>query len=798
MNNNNAASRRPVGPVRQHSLPQPPRHQQQIRRQRSTEDENNPRIYSTNSVGYRNRCPGTSSNRQSPTLDRPRVRVAWSEQTLKPKNDGGVEIVARQIPTGKLTRSTNGRDNKSVAGRCPLRDRATILYSRQELAERLREAWRQREVNKSNIDIFLAHNTVEDRCDSVMSTETNPTVRSTSKLHKKSDQRTDGDHAQNVKLINETNNAKDKKSDGKSNEGPDFQKWFPSSTCNNVTTISTESQSPIVYNVAKADDIKERVEGRGDDDVKKNASTEKKSSININCHNWNIPRAMDNANTLSVHRGVKEEADYYKLLPKLSKEADYSQARMKRANYQSGLNKAFASRIIEKSSSSRVGGRNDRRHEESTRFRRTSSAPPRQRTRVDVVVEGPGMPLSMSNAEPEGWITAANEQSQSAVKGPILDTNRPIKSAPAVKRRTKTNKRRGPSVAYSKDGEEDETVLDNARGKARNVKKTGKSRLAPRNTDVVTMVSLVSSADSDSEMDEISSRDDKLICELRNKLPTTPIIKSSNGLSTAIRKPFKSEYPYLWKIKSLYYISKHELLTKLKQNDYEVFVNTSTDRDDSALQADAAVREDTRTSLRRRFITLSKSNVIGNATVVGPTSHTISPLPTPWRTATLVPFHVERILGPAEVTLTDREKRCLAVPIVDISDKKRKLLRCRSAVAAPKSNNTEKQLSDTNQPYLQAEMRMPQMISRASLLLQESNPLKVITNPSALTLDRNVEKNKKLPAESYCQTPKEKECWHLYQRMCDKGVFVSFDTVLRGMLTPTEYRLRQKEMSQNC
>lgn len=52
-------------------------------------------------------------------------------------------------------------------------------------------------------------------------------------------------------------------------------------------------------------------------------------------------------------------------------------------------------------------------------------------------------------------------------------------------------------------------------------------------------------------------------------------------------------------------------------------------------------------------------------------------------------------------------------------------------------------------------------------------------SPLLTTEETNVQKQKNLPAEPYCQTPKEKECWHLYRRMCDKGVFVSFDTVLR-------------------
>lgn len=42
-------------------------------------------------------------------------------------------------------------------------------------------------------------------------------------------------------------------------------------------------------------------------------------------------------------------------------------------------------------------------------------------------------------------------------------------------------------------------------------------------------------------------------------------------------------------------------------------------------------------------------------------------------------------------------------------------------------------------------------------------------------------------------TQKEKQCWDLYKKMCEKGVTVSFDTILRGMLTPTEYRLHRKQ-----
>lgn len=78
--------------------------------------------------------------------------------------------MARQIPS--RSRPTTGRSSKAYA----TTEKASILYSRQELAERLRLAWKHREQNKANIDIFLAHNVaVEERCESGLSISTPPT-----------------------------------------------------------------------------------------------------------------------------------------------------------------------------------------------------------------------------------------------------------------------------------------------------------------------------------------------------------------------------------------------------------------------------------------------------------------------------------------------------------------------------------------------------------------------------------------------------------------------------------------------
>lgn len=40
----------------------------------------------------------------------------------------------------------------------------------------------------------------------------------------------------------------------------------------------------------------------------------------------------------------------------------------------------------------------------------------------------------------------------------------------------------------------------------------------------------------------------------------------------------------------------------------------------------------------------------------------------------------------------------------------------------------------------------------------------------------------------YVRSIKEKECWLLFQKMIKKGIAVSYETILRGILTPSEVR----------
>lgn len=45
----------------------------------------------------------------------------------------------------------------------------------------------------------------------------------------------------------------------------------------------------------------------------------------------------------------------------------------------------------------------------------------------------------------------------------------------------------------------------------------------------------------------------------------------------------------------------------------------------------------------------------------------------------------------------------------------------------------------------------------------------------------------------YVRSIKEKECWLLFQKMVKKGITVSYETILRGMLTPSEVRAVEKK-----
>jgi len=93
------------------------------------------------------------------------VKLAWADNKQRDNSKKNVELVAKRC-VGQH-RPVSLKSHRSVAGNLPnIGDSMdTILYTRQQLAERLRRAWREREQSRPNLDIFLAHSNMESTGD---------------------------------------------------------------------------------------------------------------------------------------------------------------------------------------------------------------------------------------------------------------------------------------------------------------------------------------------------------------------------------------------------------------------------------------------------------------------------------------------------------------------------------------------------------------------------------------------------------------------------------------------------------
>ncbi|XP_017787855.1 PREDICTED: uncharacterized protein LOC108570498 [Habropoda laboriosa] len=898
-----------VRPVRQLSLQPPVSHRQQIRRQRSAEDDKPLQICASPFAR------GKRGINTKPITERPKVRVAWKETRSKNEKElEQVEVVARQIP-GR-SRPITGRSRGFVGIEKP-----SILYSRQELAERLRLAWKHREQNKANINIFLARGTIAERCDSEMSSHA--TITAPSSPTRKNDEsecktslvdetahdneirrsRIDGnretedvtDKPNGILSRNEDRKILGKNSDDLSsniehpftemeetieseeNEVPEEadvekeqlneqisrnskvgvylsnskRKPSPSIDCSNSRVLSTtlpsikiENSTLGVAKVSKEDfssakqkrasfhsgtnrafldpirsptefrrnsvsdksvsqksstdnrvvtaernssasrtsvDSKENihtnertVNGRNNAEFRCNSVNEKSVAQKLATDSKSTTSTIDrNARSKVLIEGKDTSTDNKTMTNKfpVSMKRTASTNAVTEDKHAFTTDKVASSRNTSEIRCSSVNERNppSRKTTENQRIdeksRRTSSAPPQRhlrsssssnRVQVNIVIDSSSTVAKVKSKDQEK--TNVNCKDNVVEK---LDTDstkvsasRSIRSAP-LKRRSRSAKRRfwgGNSCKTDEDG----------KSRNRSVGR-GRNSIDSRAIDIVTMVSLVSSADSDSDT-ENSPRNDKLIDELRSKLPTTSIIKTSINLALAsTRKPIKS-------------VS---------------FQKESFDEEISPKEQQPLPKEEKKTTQPRLAIVNQRGNVGGLSN-----EETVS-----WRTdipglALPVLALIHDIEKPHDVPLTDREKRCLAVPIGDLHDKKRKLLKTRGTTSrsAMERQTIPSEVKIQETPIIMSQkIEVPAQQTKTFANNSPANMKSAFVPPSK----EIVQHAQSTSTEPHFQTNKEKECWHLYRKMCDKGVCVSFDTVLRGMLTPTEYRLRQRELSQN-
>ncbi|XP_053971864.1 uncharacterized protein LOC128872819 isoform X2 [Hylaeus volcanicus] len=890
-------------PVRQLSLQPPAPRRKQIRRQRSAEDEKSLQVSSSSLVR------GKRGTNGKPGSERPKVRVAWSENLPKNENLEQVEVVARQMP-GRSRRAT-GRSRGFVGIEKP-----SILYTRQELAERLRLAWKHREENKANINIFLTHGVLEERCDSEMSSHVGIASPSSSlskneaskpevpfdcrrtqdqqvegsRIHKRSNgesverrtemenivggkavdkdgdevssdfgysisetreismlegnlpsgcgrgervERTDVEETQidrasrssnveysssskkklptssstdcsnprdssttlpSIKIENSTSavtkttrldfsSAKEKRASFHSGanraflepiKSPAEVKWISladKALQQKLTTeVKSEKGSPIQTNLESKDS--DRIIGaKSPSELKCGAekiANQRTFVDDFRRSNSTIERGVRTKTGIESKDGLEED----KTIGQRTSSGNKTSLIMKRTsstsniieNKDSTVDKNVPARNGPEVRCSSVNERNPPLKKEPQKMeqksRRTSSAPPQRqlgntssnRVQVNIVID----PSSPQGSEKINYLEKTDVDCKDSGSNRI-DTastkvsGRSVRSAP-LKRRSRSAKRRFWGTGSCKNDED---------GKPRNRSAgRGRNSIDSKAIDIVTMVSLVSSADSDSDT-ENSPGDVKLIDQLRSKLPTTSIIKTSiNPTVNVARKPTKS-------------VS---------------FQRHSLDEDPPKEQQPSPKEEKKTTQARLAIV-----NHRGNGGTLS------SDKTLPWRTD--IPglaLPILALIHDAEenhdVPLTDREKRCLAVPIGDLHDKKRKLLKTRSIPSRPgmEKQTMSPKINVQESPNIaQQKIETPMQLAKTPASNSAANAKQTFATTSKEPV-QNAQ-----PMEPQFQTNKEKECWHLYRKMCDKGVCVSFDTVLRGMLTPTEYRLRQRELFQD-
>ncbi|GLV42559.1 hypothetical protein CBL_03297 [Carabus blaptoides fortunei] len=154
------SEKRKLGPIRQLSLQTDIRTRPILKKQLSVEQ-----LDAIDEHRLGGRSIESAKNKLS---DRPRsVKVAWAECRQSSRDD---VVPARTTRFSDPVEVRKCKEHKRPTTAAKLRtqsslEKDSILYTRQELAERLRKAWKDREENKQNLDIFLTHNVQEKHVD---------------------------------------------------------------------------------------------------------------------------------------------------------------------------------------------------------------------------------------------------------------------------------------------------------------------------------------------------------------------------------------------------------------------------------------------------------------------------------------------------------------------------------------------------------------------------------------------------------------------------------------------------------
>ncbi|KAL0279719.1 UNVERIFIED_CONTAM: hypothetical protein PYX00_001215 [Menopon gallinae] len=684
---------------------------------------------------------------QQKTASRPRpIKMAWAdrkqESTERPI---GVEVVARKCPgqprptTIKAQRTTN----------LPLLgDKETLAYSRQQFAERLRIAWREREKNKPNLNIFLARaaetaRSGREEANTDRSSElTEVKILAQDSITFRSVSTADGSVSSDpierpenpaesnrksiLKNVHLKNDAEEKTGEEDSRrpairlvtDCPDFQ-TFPVSEPtngfgNNLTNIDYRVKSPCV--------------------ARKPCNAERLSKDKEN----NSPRSDSGYSEGGKTGKLDEEANPTSEVVEESETRPHATAQERRASFRSGglLNRAIDESYSPSGTNSSEEIEDDFPQEGNNEIKvflrknddkrppltRTLSAPTRNEAHSPKTASGSAAPKT-TVVSFKDLPHQSSEVDLAGIYDDLTALRGRVKSAP-IRRKLKTTAARRKQRGKEADSSDDEKQSED-QSKRRGARRKAMARMSA--SDIVTMVSLVSPAESDAEENAIPLPEETWVEEEKEE-------KEADAQSEKVEPP-----------------------------------------------------KEISSFIIQKFVSLRKSNKTVSFVQHPPVSRSYSAsFPSrraPAGTPIIIPTPVitNPALTPAQ--LQEREKRPqppspgLAAG-TDNRGVKRRLIRTASAPQVKENGTNESRDSDGK-----AEEKLADLPRKDFDKIEESNE------------DEEKEDDKKEPE---FKSPKEKECWVLYQKMLEKGVSVSFDTVLRGMLTPTEYRLRRNQLLSSC
>ncbi|KAI4471748.1 hypothetical protein MML48_1g18326 [Holotrichia oblita] len=155
------------GPIRQFSLqcdsPKAPERRKSLIKQFSEDYTEPPPKPIQQELGIRVSLCNKNLTKKPPNEGPPPTKIAWSEKPpdiIQGSKDDAI-IVKKCVDLKRTNSPRRLRKQSSL-------DTDSILYSRQDFAKRLEQAWKDREACKTNLNIILTHTTVEQKHDDVL------------------------------------------------------------------------------------------------------------------------------------------------------------------------------------------------------------------------------------------------------------------------------------------------------------------------------------------------------------------------------------------------------------------------------------------------------------------------------------------------------------------------------------------------------------------------------------------------------------------------------------------------------